>query len=121
MKKRATTTSIPTALCLLASLLLTATSALAQSVVATISVGTKPVAVAVNSVTDKIYVANFGTRPLGGMISCGVPGSVSVIDGVTNSVGTVTISNPITLFYSVGAGLPVGTVLVLGRSHPTAL
>ncbi len=49
----------------------------AQTVTATVPVGTSPVAVAVNSVTNKIYVANSGSK------------NVTVIDGATNSTSTV--------------------------------
>jgi len=52
-------------------------SAWAQNVVATIPAGTAPEAVAVNQVTNKIYVANFLSR------------NVAVIDGTTNSTNTV--------------------------------
>ena len=45
-------------------------------VTATIPVGLRPIAVAVNPATNRIYVLN----------QCCSPGSVSVIDGVTNSV-----------------------------------
>ena len=56
----------------------------AQQVIATIPVGATPVFVAVNSVTNKIYVANF---------SCsGFPcpnGTVTLIDGATDNTTTV--------------------------------
>jgi RHS repeat-associated protein len=52
---------------------------LAQTVVATVTVGTQPTAIGVNPTTNKIYVANHGSR------------NVSVIDGATNGVvATVT-------------------------------
>ena len=53
-------------------------SARAQTVVATVSVGSPPAAVAVNPVTNRIYVANAG-------------GNMTVIDGATDtSIATVT-------------------------------
>jgi DNA-binding beta-propeller fold protein YncE len=45
----------------------------------TVQVGMWPLAVAVNETTNKIYVANYGDLPLG------IPGSITVIDGATNS------------------------------------
>ena len=44
----------------------------------TVSAGTEPYSVAVNPVTNKIYVANVRS------------GNVTVIDGATNSTATVT-------------------------------
>ena len=49
----------------------------AQTVTTTVSVGTIPQAVAVNPVTNKIYVANGGSN------------SVTVIDGATGSTTTI--------------------------------
>src|SRR5262245_33111915 len=61
-------------LLLLGALLWGVTAAYAQSVTATITVGAGPARVAVNPITNRIYVANqFGN-------------SVSVIDGTSNSV-----------------------------------
>jgi YVTN family beta-propeller protein len=59
-----------------------------DAVTATIPVGLFPEGVAVNPVTDRIYVTNGSTRV--GVGSCGnsVPYTVSVIDGVSNSVTT---------------------------------
>ena len=51
----------------------------AQTVTTTISAGTSPYAVAVNPVTNKIYVANYNSN------------TVTVIDGATNST-TATVS-----------------------------
>ncbi len=48
------------------------------SAIALTDPGTEPVAVAVNSVTNKIYVANFQSS------------NVTVIDGATNAISTVT-------------------------------
>src|SRR5271154_2269259 len=66
---------------------LSAQAAFAQSVTATLVVGSSPAAVAVNPVTDTIYVVNSSGN------------SVSVINGATNSViATVnTGSNPVAL------------------------
>jgi DNA-binding beta-propeller fold protein YncE len=52
-------------------------SAWSQTVTATISVGTAPKAVAVNTVTNKVYVANYSSA------------NVTVIDGITNTTMTV--------------------------------
>ena len=53
--------------------------------------GVCPTAVAVNSVSNKIYVANFGRRVLF-CISCSNLGSVTIIDGRTNAA--ITIADP---------------------------
>lgn len=67
-------------------LFLPQTSTWAQTIAATVTVGSGPGAVAVNTVTDKIYVANAGSR------------SVTVIDGTTNSTTTVQVGgNPMAL------------------------
>jgi len=63
-------------------------SAWAQAVVATVPVGTNPSAIAVNPVTNKIYVANC-IPPSGGIGGRGTPGTVTVIDGETNTTTTV--------------------------------
>jgi len=53
----------------------------------TVPAGLFPVAVAVNEITNKIYVANVGNcSPFG---NCNSQGSVTVIDGTTNSTTTV--------------------------------
>src|SRR5262249_39917857 len=49
----------------------------------TVQVGHGPIALAVNEITNKIYVANYGSFPAGSN------GSISVIDGKTNSVTQV--------------------------------
>jgi YVTN family beta-propeller protein len=64
-------------------LLTSANVAVAQTVLATIQVGANPVAIAVNPVTNKIYVANYGSS------SC--PGTVTVIDGETNASTDVSV------------------------------
>src|SRR5205814_4431864 len=61
--------------------ILPAISAQGQTVTATVTTGTYPYAVAVNPVTNKIYVANQGSNS--------VSGNVTVIDGATNSTSTV--------------------------------
>lgn len=68
---------------LLAVLLLVVSVAPAQgqSVIATVPVGQVPISVAVNPVTDKIYVSNLGS------------GTISVIDGATNSATTIGVPN----------------------------
>lgn len=55
----------------------------AQTVTATLPVGTAPRAIAVNLVTDTIYVANYGSAP------GSADGSVSAINGATNAVTTL--------------------------------
>ena len=58
-------------------------AASAQSITTTVVTGSSPVAVAINPVTNKIYVANQGSV------------NVTVIDGATNSTTTVAAgSNP---------------------------
>jgi YVTN family beta-propeller protein len=64
---------------LLFSLAVAMTSAVGQVVTATVPVGTSPYAVAVNSGTNKIYVANSAAN------------TVSVIDGATNNTTTVNV------------------------------
>ncbi len=72
---------------LLFSLAVALPSAVAQVVVATLPVGATPDAVAVNSVTDKIYVTNqCGNDP-----TCKSAGTVTVIDGATNNTTTVSV------------------------------
>ncbi len=58
-------------------LLLLPAPARAQEVTATVPVGGRPAAVAVNPVTNKIYVANFAGN------------NVTMIDGATNPTTTV--------------------------------
>jgi YVTN family beta-propeller protein len=62
-----------------------------DTVTATVTVGNYPLAVAVNSVTNTIYVVNYcGNQP--GCNATSAPGTVSVIDGATNTVThTVTV------------------------------
>lgn len=61
----------------------------AQTVVDTVNIGANPGPIAVNPVTNKIYVAN--TVPAGE----GAAGSVTVIDGVTDSTSTISLSEGI--------------------------
>src|SRR5579862_3343421 len=68
----------------LAFLMLSAAGLGAQTVAATVAVGTQPFAVAVNPVTNQIYVVNYGGN------------SVTVIDGATNTTTTLAVgSNPV--------------------------
>ena len=64
-----------------------------DTVTATVTVGNYPVSVAVNSLTHTIYVANY----CGNQFGCNAtpaPGTVSVIDGATNTVtSTVTVGD----------------------------
>jgi YVTN family beta-propeller protein len=75
----------PVALAILASVACIAVPAAhAQAVTATVVAGPNPFAIAVNSVTNKIYVVNRNTS-----------GSVTVIDGATNATSTIAVgSNP---------------------------
>src|SRR5271165_5007753 len=61
------------------SLAVTLPSAVAQVTFATVPAGNSPHSVAVNSATNKTYVANYSD------------GTVTVIDGATNSTTTVTV------------------------------
>ncbi len=63
-----------------------ASSASAQSVIATVPVAQDPTLVAVNSATNKIYVVSEG----GGT---GTYGAVTVIDGATNATVTVGVES----------------------------
>ena len=54
---------------------------LAQTVTATLGVGSQPYAVAVNPVTNKIYVANMNSN------------NVTVIDGASNTTTTVSVGS----------------------------
>ena len=69
--------SITVAIVLISSF---AISVAAQQLIATVPVGRNPAGVGVNRVTNKIYVAN------------GRDGTVTVIDGNTNSTTTVTLT-----------------------------
>src|SRR6266446_4403221 len=74
--------------CAIAFLTLWPLAGRAQSVTATVAVGISPQAAAVNPVTNKIYVANFGSN------------NVTVIDGATNAATTVTdasVNEPVAL------------------------
>jgi YVTN family beta-propeller protein len=59
-------------------------SVFAQRVVASIPVGTFPVGVAVNRLTNRVYVANLVGQPLTPFIEA--PNTVTVIDGETNQI-----------------------------------
>ena len=62
-------------------------SSVAQVVIATVPVGISSDAVAVNPVTNQIYVVNAcGSDP-----NCASPGTVTVIDGASNSANSVSV------------------------------
>src|SRR5271165_1669169 len=61
------------------SLAVTLPSAVAQVTFATVPAGNSPLAVAVNSMTKKTYVANYND------------GTVTIIDGVTNNTTTLNV------------------------------
>src|ERR1700688_3729 len=69
-------------------LLLPLAFARAQVVSATVPAGPNPVAIAVNPVTNKIYVADC---ILSGDNQHGIDGNVTVIDGATNATTTITV------------------------------
>ncbi|MGZ4520350.1 MAG: YncE family protein, partial [Mycobacteriaceae bacterium] len=88
----------------------------ATNTTTTVAAGTTPTAVAVNPVTDKIYVANKGSK------------NVTVIDGATNTTTTVTAGftpyavavNPVTDKIYV-ANYGIGTVTVIdGATNTTS-
>src|ERR1700685_2625878 len=54
---------------------------IAQTAIATVPVGSTPVAVAVNPVTHKVYVVNHGSN------------SVTIMDGVTRATSTVSVED----------------------------
>ena len=58
----------------------------ATNSVTTVTAGTKPIAVDIDPVTNFVYVANYGNP------STGDPGSITVINGATNS--TLTLTDP---------------------------
>jgi uncharacterized repeat protein (TIGR02543 family) len=72
---------------LLAFTLAVACSSVAQIVVATVPVGMKPDAVAINPVTNQTYVVN----RCGGDPNCNSVGTVTIIDGATNNTTPVTV------------------------------
>lgn len=77
----------------------------AQTVVATVAVDKNPIDVAVNPATDRIYSANFQ-----------VPGTVSVIDGATN---TVVASIPLPSPGSVDVNPTTNRIYVANVFHNT--
>ncbi|MFM7293962.1 MAG: YncE family protein, partial [Burkholderiales bacterium] len=95
---------------------LTPVAALAQSVTATITSGTSPSAVAVNPVTNKIYVANNGSN------------NVTVIDGATNTTTTVAVGttpwavavNPVTNKIYVANYDSANVTVIDGATNTTA-
>jgi DNA-binding beta-propeller fold protein YncE len=84
----------------------------AQTVVATttVPVGHVPIAIAVNAVTNKIYVANRG------IILKNIRGSVTVINGATNSTATVRDPNA-TFPLAVAVNSVTDKVYVTNASH----
>ena len=77
--------------CTVAFLMMSAAGLLAQTVTATVGAGTNPFAAAVNTVTNKTYVANYGSN------------NVTMIDGATNNTTTIAAgTNP--------SGVAVNTV-----------
>jgi YVTN family beta-propeller protein len=71
------------------TLTVVALPAAAQTLLATVPVGVEPGYLIFNPVTNKIYVENIcGTDP-----NCGSPGSITVIDGVTNQTTNIPVGN----------------------------
>jgi YVTN family beta-propeller protein len=98
----------------------------ATNAATTVPVGTAPTDVAVNPVTNKIYVANsYGVIP--GL------GSVSVIDGATETVATISVETPIAVAVnsvtnkiyvaeSIPVSYPLGSVTVIdGATNATTV
>jgi len=113
--RAAATKAIALFVCAMGVLTLMAPTGRAQSVTAVVATGTAPRAVALNPVTNKIYVANNGSS------------SVTVIDGATNNTTTVNVGsfpdavavNPVAdKIYVANAGS--GTVTVIdGATNAT--
>ena len=114
-------------ICLLAASLPSA----AQVVVATVPTGRGPLGIAINQVTNKTYVADYCGN------SCGTLGTVTVIDGATNTTTTINVgaypqavavnpaTNKIYVVNSCGNDLKcasLGTVTVIdaGNNNSTA-
>jgi len=72
-------------------LLLFSTVGRAQTVIASVLVGTNPQAIAVNTKTNKVYVTNCPTTDSS---QPGVNGSITVIDGDTNATTTIPAGMP---------------------------
>ncbi len=107
-----------TAACFLAGLLFLCVfpqSAVAQNTVASVTVGTNPISVAVNPVTNKIYVANQSSA------------SVTVIDGATNSTTNVNVGtspycvavNPVTNMIYVANRDSTNVTVIDGATNNT--
>ena len=101
--------------CVFCWTLLGAFAAHAQTVTATLGVGTRPQSVAVNPVTNKIYVANVGGK------------NVTVIDGATNFTTTVNAGtqpssigvNPVTNKIYVANAISNNVTVIEGASNNT--
>src|SRR5439155_920452 len=95
--------------------LLCALSARADTVIATVAAGTTPFAVAINPVTNKIYVVNAGSN------------NVTVIDGATNATTTVAVGlnpfylavNPVTNKIYVSHNLSNSVTVIDGVTNIT--
>src|SRR2546422_73417 len=100
---------------LLACLFLPGGYAQAQTVTTTVAVGSARASVAVNPVTNKVYVANASSD------------TVTVIDGATNvtttvAVGTTPISvavNPVTNTVYVANGFSANVTVIDGATNTT--
>ncbi len=97
-----------------ASATITVAGPVAAMVIGTVAVGTAPRAIAVDSTSNKIYVADFGTPPpQTQLLTCPLAGGdVTVINGATDSTSTVAIQ-------PLGSAIdPVA--IALSETSPTA-
>ncbi len=102
--------------CWLLLLILENCLASAQTPITTVATGTYPVALAVNSVTNKIYVVNQGSN------------TVSIIDGITNTAATIAVGsyptaaavNPVTNKIYVGNYSGHSVTVIDGATNRTA-
>ena len=90
-------------------LALAAVPAHGQAVIATVPAGMAPTAVAVNPVTNKIYVAN------------GSSNNVTVIDGATNSTTTVTDPNAVYPTIAVAVNPVTNKIYVANGNNVTVI
>jgi len=99
-------------------LLVVATPAPAQTLLTSVATGSYPIAVAVNAVTNKVYVANQNSN------------NVTIIDGVTNNTATVAVGagpdaiavNAVTnKIYVANANASTVTVIDGVTNHPSTV
>lgn len=103
-----------------ASATITVAGSVPAMVIGTVAVGTAPSAIAVDSSSNKVYVADFGTQPGFGPQACSPTGAdVTVIDGATESTTAVPVSSPFKQLNPVGIALNLAshTVYVVVREN----